>query len=153
YFLTDGLPRLIGGVWFQLKDFGYSPRYALKAKDGRVLGSSFMYMRLFPPGSEDYFRLLSPLTYYLRYYPEGRHDRTEPLFRLRVVRNKDIVYNGDISVSEEASFENSRLSVEEVRMWTRLSIKRDWGELLLFIGLITACLYIASVLKKVFRRE
>lgn len=144
--LTDGFPSLIKGMLFRLRDFGYSPRYALKTKDGRVLDSSFMYMRLFPPGSEDYFRLLSPLTYYLRYYPDGKNDRKEPLFRLRIVRNKDIVFNGDITLSEEALFENSRLSVEEVRMWTRLSIKHDWGEVLVFGGLILGCVHLAMVL-------
>lgn len=144
YTLTDGLPELIEGAMFRLKDFGYSPRYALKSKAGKVLDSAFVYMNLFPPGNEGFFRLLSPLTYYIRYYPEGNQDTKEPLFRLRIVRNKDIVLNRDVALGEDVDFENSRISFEEVRMWTKLSVKRDWGEVLAFFGLIMGILYLAG---------
>jgi hypothetical protein len=135
YVLRDGLPKLIKGTFMKLKDFGYSPRYALKSKEGRVLDSSFIYMRLFPPGSEDSFRLLSPLTYHVRYYPAEKDGGSDPVFRLRIVRNKDIVFNDTVQLAEDISFENSRIAIEEVRMWTKLTIVRDWGGLIAFTGL------------------
>lgn len=144
YTLTDGFPGLITGALLKLRDFGYSPRYVLKSNIGRVLDSSFMYMRLFPPGSEDNFRLLSPLTYYVRYYPAGSNENEEPLIGLRIVRNKDIVFNDDVKLSEGVSFENSRISFEEVRMWTRLKVKSDWGEIIIVVGLVLALLSAAS---------
>ena len=143
--LTDGVPRMVMGAMLKLKDFGYSPRYELKSKTGEVLDSSFVYMRLFPPGSEGFFRLLSPLTYYLRYYPEGKDGSKDPFIRLRIVRNKDIVLNRDVKISEDAVFENSRISFEEVRMWTILSVKRDWGEFLMVGGLAIGLIYLTML--------
>jgi len=128
--ITERLPGLIDGMVLRIKDFGYSPRFVLKSEDGVVLTSSFVYMRLFPEGKEDYFRLLSPHTYYLRYYP------SQELFRLRIVRNKDIVFNRNIGLHEEASFDNGKISFEEVRRWTRLSITRDWGMIISLTGTI-----------------
>jgi hypothetical protein len=139
--ITNGLPTILDNTFFRIKDMGYSPRYVLKSKDGKFLDSSFIFMKLFPPGSEDNFRLLSPLTYYVRYYPEGNDDNHEPLIGLRIVRNKDIVYNGTLTMTEDADFENSRISFEEIRRWTILSLCHDPGALLFIPGLILAFLY------------
>jgi hypothetical protein len=130
--ITNRMPRLVNGMMFMIKGFGYSPRFVLKSKGGKVLFSSFVYMRLFPEGNEDFFRLLSPHTYYLRYYPS----RTDKPFRLRIVRNKDIVFNDDIRLSEEVPFDNGVISFEEVRKWTRLLIIRDWGKIISVVGAI-----------------
>ena len=146
--LTDGMPKLVNGTLLKLKGLGYSPRYELKSKAGTVLDSSFVYMKLFPPGNESFFRLLSPLTYHLRFYPEGKDSIKEPLIRLRIVRNKDIVVNRDVNISEDVSFENSRISFEEVRMWTRLVIKKDWGEVMTFVGLFLGALYLFMKFKR-----
>ncbi len=143
YVFTDGLPKLIEGTMFRLNDFGYSPRYALKSKEGKVLDSSFVFMDLFPPGSEGYFRLLSPLTYYIRYFPDGKDDINEALLQVRIVRNKDVIMNRDVKISEDITFENNRMSFEEVRMWTKLSIKRDWGEAATFGGFCIGFVYLA----------
>jgi hypothetical protein len=142
HIITGGLPRLIDGTMFSVKDFGYSPRYVLKGKGGRVLDSSFVYMRLFPPGSEGFFRLLSPITYHVRYFPDGKGEATDPVLRLRIVRNKDIVLNRDVKFMEDAEFENSRISFEEIRKWTRLVVKRDWGEVMALAGSCFGVIYI-----------
>ena len=146
FIITDGLPSFIDGSLFRIRKLGYSPRYALKSKEGKVLDSSFMYMKLFPPGSEDNFRLLSPLTYYIRYYPSDHDGSTEPLIGLRIVRNKDIVFDDKIKLVEEAVFENSRISFEEVRNWSILSIIYDRGVMLYIPGFILAVLYAAAIL-------
>jgi hypothetical protein len=149
--ITNGLPTILDSTFFRIKNMGYSPRYELKSKEGKFLDSSFMFMKLFPPGSEDNFRLLSPLTYYVRYYPNGKEDIEEPLIALRIVRNKDIVFNGNIKVSEDAVFESSRISFEAVRMWTILSISHDPGVLLYIPGLILAFLY--TIVKVISRKK
>lgn len=151
--LSNMMPVVIGGTWISLGDFGYSPRYALKSKGGRVLDSSFVYMRLFPPGSEDSFRLLSPLTYYVRYYPAGTDEGTDPVIRLRIVRNKDIVFNDDVKLSEDVAYENSRIAIEEVRMWTQLSITRDWGQAIAMIGIITGLLTLMADMMRWRKRK
>ncbi len=134
--ITGGIPSFLDGVFFRIRDMGYSPRYVLKTDAGKPLDSSFIYMKLFPHGSEDNFRLLSPLTYYVRYYPEGSEDLGDTHIALRIVRNKDIVFNGNITLTEDASFENSRISFDEVRKWTKLSIVHDWGVLPVLSGII-----------------
>ena len=146
FIITDGLPRLMDGSLFCINNLGYSPRYSLKSKEGKILDSSFMYMKLFPPGSEDSFRLLSPLTYYVRYYPSGHDGGTEPLIGLRIVRNKDIVFDEKIKLLEDAVFENSRISFDEVRHWSILTITHDRGIMLYMPGFILAVLYAAVVL-------
>ena len=146
FVLTSGLPKLIGGSWLSMKEYGYSPRYTLKSKEGKMLDSSFMFMKLFPPGSEDNFRLLSPLTYHVRYYPMGKEDIKEPLIGLRIVRNKDIVFNGPVTLSEDVSFENSRISFDEVRQWSKLVVHHDPGAFLYIPGVVLGCLAIAGML-------
>jgi hypothetical protein len=141
FIITDGLPRLIDGSLFHIKELGYSPRFVLKSKEGKILDSSFMYMKLFPPGSEDNFRLLSPLTYYVRYYPESNDGTIEPLLGLRIVRNKDIVFDKSVKLTEDVVFENSRISFNEVRHWSKLSITHDRGAMLYLPGLVLALLY------------
>jgi hypothetical protein len=153
YTLSSGLPKLIEGAMFRIKKFGYSPRYELKAKRGKVLDSSFVFMELFPPGNEGSFRLLSPLTYYVRYFPEGNNDIKEPLIRLRIVRNKDIVLNRDVRLSEDAAFENSIISFEEVRMWTRLSVTRDSGEVMALAGLCLGFVYLITICIKFVKKQ
>lgn len=128
------------GYMLDMEGFGYSPRYELKNKEGKVLDSSFVYLRIFPPGSEDFFRLLSPLTYYLRYYPQGEHGA---YFRVRVARNKDLTFNGDVSLGEEFSYDNAAMSFPELREWTILTIKGNPGRPLLALGLLALFLALA----------
>jgi len=148
FIITDGLPRLIDGSLLRIRKLGYSPRYALKSNEGKILDSSFMYMKLFPPGSEDNFRLLSPLTYYVRYYPSGHDGGKEPLIGLRIVRNKDIVFDENIKLVEDAVFENSRISFDEVRHWSILSITHDRGVMLYIPGFFLAVFYAAVLIYK-----
>lgn len=149
--LTDGMPKMLNGTILKIKGLGYSPRYELRSETGKLLDSAFVYMRLFPPGNESFFRLLSPITYHVRYYPEGKDGIMEPLLRVRIVRNKDIVVNRDVKISEDISFENSRISFEEVRMWTKLVIKKDRGEVMVLAGLLLGALYLLMTLKRYFR--
>ncbi|UCE71219.1 MAG: hypothetical protein JSU99_07940 [Nitrospiraceae bacterium] len=142
--LTSGLPKLFDGTWIGIRDFGYSPRYVLKSKDGSVLDSAFMFLKLFPPGSEDSFRLLSPHTYYLQYHPSGGDDGDESYFSFRITRNKDIVISKRVALKEEISFENSRISIDEIRKWTVVSITRDRGAFFYVPALILSCIYLIS---------
>jgi len=120
------------GYSLSMEGFGYSPRYVLNS-GGKVLDSSFVYMRLFPCGGEDFFRLLSPLTYYLSYHPEGVESE---YFHVRVARNKDLVFDGDVFLGEAFSFENATMSIPEVRRWTKLRVEGNPGRPYLAAGLM-----------------
>jgi hypothetical protein len=64
------------------------------------------------------------------------------------VRNKDIVFDENVKLSEDALFENSSISFDEVRRWSILRITRDPGVMISVLGLIFALLYIAAILIK-----
>jgi len=130
--LARGEETLYRGMRMSIDGFGYSPRYEL-TKDGRLLDSAFVYLNLFPLGSEDYFRMISPLTYYLRYYQASESHPAS--FGLRVARNKNIIYNGRIAQSEVAVVDDAGISFPEIRMWTRVTLRREPGAPLIAAGI------------------
>ncbi len=136
------VPTIAGGMALRIDGFGYSPRYVLSDASGQVIDSAFVFMHLFPPGSEDSFSLMSPHVYSLRYYPFGRVDSRDPLFHLRIVRNKDVVFLGDVKLQQDAHFDNAAFAIDEVRKWTRLSLTRDCGLPVVAAGLVLICLYL-----------
>jgi hypothetical protein len=133
--VTDRFPTFIAGMRLQLRDFGYSPRYLLKDRSGRVLDSAWAALRLFPPGSEDSFRLITPHTFSLRYSPAPDSAGGKP-FQLRIVRGKDLLFTGSVGLGGEVPFDNGFLAIAEVRNWTRLVVVRDWGEPLTWGGIL-----------------
>lgn len=131
------------GYGLGIEGFGYSPRYELRNAEGKWLDSSFVYLRLFPPGSEDSFRLLSPLTYYLRYFPDGD---SGAYFKVRVARNKSLVFNGDVPLGGSFRYENASMILPEVRHWTTLVVMASPGRPLMTtgaLGTLVALLYLA----------
>lgn len=132
------------GVSISISDFGYSPRFELYDNRGNVLDSSFVYLKLFPPGLEDQFRLLSPLTYYLRYDPWGEGG---PYFNVRVARNRDISFNGQVALGERFNYENAAMAFPEIRRWTVLEVSANPGAPLLWAGFIVALTSLALMLR------
>jgi hypothetical protein len=131
--LTSGSFRWTDGYILRINDFGYSPRYILRQMNRKILDSSFVYMDLFPPGREDYFRLLSPITYYLSYDPDMKKIENS-LIRVRIARNKDIIARQQVKLNEEVRFDNGIISFPEVRMWTKISVTRDIGIVIFISG-------------------
>lgn len=133
----SGFPKLLDPfTWLTIKDFGYSPRYVLKSQAGQELESSFVFMRLFPPGTEDYFRLITPITYYVQHYPKGTDKMKAQHFHVRIARNKDIIFNDRIVPGQDMSHDNAYISFDEVRQWTKLVVRRDPGALSTIAGLL-----------------
>jgi len=130
-FLTADKGHSYKGFDLSIKNFGYSPRYVLKVDNPPLHESAFVFLRLFPPGAEDYFRLLSPLTYFIQYFPGG----DEAHYRVRVARNKDLLFSGNVRPGEVFWFENASMHFPEVRQWTVLTIRRTPGNLLVVIGM------------------
>src|SRR6266567_3161683 len=104
-------------------------------------------MKLFPAGKEDFFKsYLLPYSFFLKLYPDyqatGGHAATQspylknPLFHLRLTRNKDIVYDDMLKPTEHLRFEEFVLSLPEVRMWVEMSFVRDLGLPVAVAGLL-----------------
>lgn len=142
---SKGMPQYQRGMFLKIRNFGYSLRYAMK-KSGRVLESNFISLRVIPSGSEDYFRLLGPHTFYVRYYPGRSEGGVERPLKLKIARNKDIIFRGYIALNQDVPFEDATISFEEKRKWVEVSISRPWGELAAWTGLVLCCISAVTLL-------
>ena len=141
-------PMIRDGVFYRVTDFGYSPRYRFTSPSGTVIEGAFYLLKIFPPGSEDYFRTEGlPHTFYVRYYPDvsmirerelpAAPGKTGPVFGLRISRNIDLVFNGYISPYEKADTGgNTAISFEDIRKWAEIKIVRDYGLFLIMPGVL-----------------
>lgn len=136
-------PVFLRGNWIWLSSFGYSPYYRLIGEDGKMLDESFVYLRLFPPGSEDYFRLLMPHTFYLRYEPPSDAAETGESapsdsgeYHLRIARNKAILVDTDVKPGESVAFDNASITFEPPRRWVEVVLVRDYGAILAVLTLL-----------------
>lgn len=136
--LSSRIPFLSDWTFISIRDFGYNVRFVIKDLKGKELDSDYVYMKLFPPGAEDYFvSFLFGYLFSLRCYPDYA-DRDgkpaslsahlkNPVLDLRIVRNKDIVYNGLITPKERLKFDALEITFPEVGMWVEYSFVRDFG--------------------------
>ena len=136
--LSSRWPLFTDWTLITLSDFGYTVRFVIEDPWKRPIDADYVSMKLFPPGKEDFFKsYLLPFTFFLKLYPEhvekGGQPATlspylkNPLFQLRITRNKDIVYNDTIRPTEHLRFENLVLSLPETRMWVEMTFVRDLG--------------------------
>jgi hypothetical protein len=103
---------------------------------------AFVALEIFPPGKEDYFRLVfSPHTYYIRYLPQKK----EKPIKLRIARNKDLIYDNYIGFHEPVKFEKATLTFTEARKWTRLIIINDQG---IYVSLFSVLFFVVGLLLK-----
>lgn len=136
--LSSQWPLISDWMYLRITDFGYAPKYVLYDTEEKPLESHYIYYKLFPPGAEDHFEtMFLGYLFYVQCYPDyvekdGRpwtrsaYPRN-PVFNLRIVRNKDIVYNGLLKPEEKIRFDNVIIGIPEVKMWVEISIVRDPG--------------------------
>lgn len=136
--LSSRWPLISDWTMVRITDFGYAPRYVLYDLKEQELESMYMYMSLFPPGREAHFEtMFLGYLFYLKCYPDFAEKNKvfsttslypgRPAFNMRIVRNKDIVYNGLIRPGEKLRFDNFIISVPDVKMWVEMSFVRDLG--------------------------
>ncbi len=145
--ITSLKPRMIGGSFSWIAQAGYSPHCQLFNANGNLIDDGYAVLDLYPPGSEDFFRLPElPHTYYVRYYPDASMvresdapaGRTGPLYRVRVVRNLDLVADVYVSPNELVPFDDHALMLLDVRRWVEIRIVNDPGLFLLVPGVALA---------------
>lgn len=136
--LSSRWPLVSDWTMVGITDFGYMPTYILSDRGEKELESSKVYLKLYPAGAEEYFRtMFLGYLFYVRCYPDYFDDQGKPgtktavpknpAVNLRIVRNKDIVYNGLVLPSEKVRFDNVVIAVPEVTMWIEISFVRDLG--------------------------
>jgi hypothetical protein len=145
--LSSEWPFISDWMFIRITDFGYAPKYVLYDADEKELESHYVFYKLFPPGAEDHFEtMFLGYLFYVQCYPDYVEKDGKPwtlsaypknpVFNLRIVRNKDIVYNGLLRPSEKVRFDNVIIGIPEVRMWVEISIVRDPGVFVAGAGLI-----------------
>lgn len=145
----------------RISGVGYSVAYAINDQTKREIDRTYIPLKLFPPGSEDFF---SPkdLGYYwhLRYYPDYVDENGKassrslepknPMFGVRVVRNKDIIFNGLLSLSNTLQIERVLFNIKDVRPCVEITFIRDPGIPVLLSGLF---LTLAGLLAQILYRR
>jgi hypothetical protein len=145
--LSSAWPLFSDWALLRITDFGYAPKYVLHDLNEKELESHYVHMKLFPAGTEDYFRTrFLGYVFYLRCYPdyvdnkgvpETRSAYTEnPVCNIRIVRNKDIVYSGLLPPDKKLKFDNYVITLPEMKMWVKIRFVRDFGLIIAGPGLL-----------------
>jgi hypothetical protein len=131
YFISDwALARIV--------DFGYSVRFSLLNVNERELESAMLPLKTYPPGTEDKFEATFPgYQFYVQVYPDYLDQNgkpasktillNNPAIRLRITRNKDIVYNDILEQGKKLRFDNLIITFPETSYWVEVRMVRDLG--------------------------
>lgn len=136
--ITSPFPLFTAWTFIRLTDFGYATRYSMSDAAGNLKNTEYRYLRLFPPGSEGHF---VPYTYgyniALRLYPDfvvrgtepasRSPELTNPLFKVRIVRHKDIIYNEYMKIDEKLRFDSTIFSLHDAVKWAEFTLIKDAG--------------------------
>lgn len=158
--ISSLFPSFADGLFFRADDFGYSPFYRLTMPSGETVDEAYVIMRLFPPGSEDSFRVSPmPHTFYVRYYPDSSmikesrptvaDEKKGPVYKLRVARNLDLIFNKSVLPNEKVQAGSVFISFDDIRKWAEISIVKDDG---LFIIIPGGLIVIAVISWSIWRR-
>jgi len=149
-------PLVLGPATFlRLAGYGLAPRWELRDRQGGLVDSAFVKMRVFPPGQRDSFRLGAlPHRVYCEVLPDLVMEDGVPATRslrlanpalvVRVMRGRLEVASGLVRLGEPLDVEGLRLSFPEIRPWAELSLVHDAGAPVLLagfaLGLLGLCL-------------
>jgi hypothetical protein len=136
--LSSRWPMISDWTLIQITDFGYEIKYTLMSPGEDVLEKRYFDMKLFPIGSEGSIEpAFLGYVFYVRCYPDyvekDEHADTlslyvkNPACNLRIVRNKDIVFNGILKPEKKLRFDNYVISLTELRPWIEVTLTRDLG--------------------------
>jgi hypothetical protein len=136
--LSSKWPLITDWTLVRIADFGYSVHYILMDLGEKQLENREVNMKLFPPGAEEFFDVMfMGYMFHVRLYPDyvdndGRPDSVSaypenPVFNLRIVRNKDIVFNGLLEPTNKLRFDNNVITLPGVKMWIEVELVRDLG--------------------------
>jgi hypothetical protein len=144
------IPAYVDGMFLQVREFGYSPRYRIWEPGGTMIDEAYVLLKVFPPGAEDSFSLpTSPYTFSVRYDPAGAlagegapaagGGNPGPVYILRITRIMDLVLPSQpLALGAQAFFEQGSIAFVDTAVWAELTVVKDRGLYLLLPG--AACL-------------
>lgn len=145
--LSSSWPFISDWTFMRITDFGYSVKYSSQDLNEIEQEKRYLNMKLFPSGAEEHFEaMFLGYVFYVRCYPDYVKNNgnpgslsaypRNPVFNLRIVRNKDIVFNGLLKPTEKVRFDNQVISLSDVKMWVEISFVRDPGLPVIAVGLV-----------------
>jgi len=149
YFISDWtLARIV--------DFGYAVRFKLMGPDEQELESALLPLKTYPPGTEDKFEATFPgYQFYVQVYPDhvGQEANpstktiylNNPAIHLRITRNKDIVFDGELTPEKKLRFDNLIIAFPEFSYWVKVRMLRDRGLPVAAGGVLLLCVGLAMM--------
>ncbi|NIP95376.1 MAG: hypothetical protein GWO24_18800 [Akkermansiaceae bacterium] len=136
--LDSSRPLFSDWTFVSVTDFGYAVDYALLNPSERELESQTLSLGTYPPGAEDVFEaVFMGYQFHVSVFPDyveqdGKPgtrslELNNPVYRVRIVRNKDIVYEGVMPPGLKLRFDNTVLTFREPSRWVRFRFVRDLG--------------------------
>lgn len=150
--IGSGMIRLsqalsLGGSKVTVSGIGFAPKYLLKDKAGLDIGSGFVKMNIFPPGTEDHLQISGyPHKISVSFYPDHEvkdgkvisrsMNPVNPAYYVKVFRNKAVSYSGLLKPGEVAEYEGLRLSFPEFKYWGMFRIVKNSGFVFIWIACV-----------------
>lgn len=157
-------PLVTAGTFVTTTDFGYAVRFSLSDQSGNPRDSDFHYLKLFPPGTEDYFEPFSfGYLIHLALYPDhvltpdGMHrtrsaELVNPVFKVRIARHKDIIFNDIMQLSDKVRFDSVVFQLHDPAMWVEVKLFKDAGVYVLPFALLSLMLSAFLYVRETRRR-
>lgn len=123
-------PKRLMGEYFQLTNFGYAPFAVIKDEQGQIMDQAFVILKLLPAGTEDFFQPTGlPYKFHISLAKsgEGMEISREPVYVLKIIRGKKLIYRGKAAPGQEITFEGKTISFPETRYWVEFNVISDAG--------------------------
>lgn len=134
------------GLQYNIDKYGFAPSFVIKDRDGKILFDGDINLALIG-GKEDTFQI--PDTDYgivVRFYPDfvmtngGPRTKSDipnnPVFTLSLTRENIAVGGALLPMGKEVEAEDIKITFTGLKYWVHILISRDWGAIVLTIGLI-----------------
>lgn len=139
-------PLKYSGLQYNIDKYGFTPAFVIKDKDNTVLFEGEINLVLIG-GTEDSFKIPdTDMAIVVRFYPDfvmtkdGPRTKSDmpnnPVFTLNLTREDISVGGGLLYLGKEVEVEDIKIAFTGLKYWSHLLISRDWGGVVLFIGII-----------------
>lgn len=139
-------PVNLGALSILAEQIGVSPLFVLRSSEGKELDGGYINLNVLHGGEDSFQFEGSPYTYFIKLYTDyAVKDGVEQslskelknlMVRIRIEKEKKVVYEGRMGMGERVSFDAYSLSFEHIRYWVDFLVIREYGDIPLFMGFL-----------------
>lgn len=144
----------VGDADITISGFGYVPLVVLKDRTGEIVTRAYVKLNIFPPGSEDYFRVPEyPHKIFVSFYPDHAEvdgkivnksmNPVNPVYFLRILRGRLPVFTGAVKPGAWADFDGMSISFPSFVQSGNFHIVRNPGHPFIWTAFIVMGLGLA----------